>query len=181
MYDNCDRSTEGGPAGGGEDVDESRWVDRPGSNAFAVAGAKTASGKPILLGNPHLSWSSLYWEAHVRVPGKIDFYGSTLVGIPVLRAGFNDRLGFVTTNNAPDLDDIFALTVDSKNPDAVLFDGRSVPLVRRNATARVRNEDGSVVEESREYLDVAARSSRVSDPDPRFRREVDASRRLQLL
>ena len=142
---------EGGTAGSEADIEESPWVDRPGSNAFAVAGSRTASGKPILLGNPHLSWSSLYWEAHVRVPGKIDFYGSTLVGIPVLRAGFNDRLGFVTTNNAPDLDDIFALTVDPKNPDAVLFDGRSVPLVRRQATARVRNEDGSVAEESREY------------------------------
>mgnify|MGYP006185246679 CR=1 FL=1 len=45
------------------------------------------------------------------MPGRIDFYGSTLVGIPVLRAGFNDRLGFVTTNNAPDLDDVFTLRI----------------------------------------------------------------------
>jgi acyl-homoserine-lactone acylase len=85
--------------------DEPSWIDEaPGSNAFALSGSRTTTGKPILLGNPHLQWSSLYWEAHVRVPGTIDFYGSTLVGIPVLRAGFNDRLGFVTTNNAPDLD-----------------------------------------------------------------------------
>jgi acyl-homoserine-lactone acylase len=144
---------EGGTAGSGllGDNDENPWVDQPGSNAFALAGSRTASGKPILLGNPHLSWSSLYWEAHVRVPGKIDFYGSTLAGIPVLRAGFNDRLGFVTTNNAPDLDDVFALTIDPKNADAVLFDGRSIPLVRREAMARVRNEDGSMVDERREY------------------------------
>ena len=42
---------------------------RAGSNAFALAGSRTTTGKPILLGNPHLQWSSLYWEAHVRVPG----------------------------------------------------------------------------------------------------------------
>jgi len=65
--------------------------DEPGSKALALAGAKTTSGRPILLANPHLGWSSLYWDAHVTVPGRINFYGSTLVGIPVLRAGFNDR------------------------------------------------------------------------------------------
>ncbi|HJR59239.1 MAG TPA: penicillin acylase family protein [Vicinamibacterales bacterium] len=132
--------------------EEASWTDEaPGSNAFALAGSRTTTGKPILLGNPHLQWSSLYWEAHVRVPGKIDFYGSTLVGIPVLRAGFNDRLGFVTTNNAPDLDDVFALKLDPQRPDHYVFDGRSMPLERRDATVQVRSEDGSVRTEARTF------------------------------
>ena len=85
-------------------------LDEPdGSNAVALAGARTTSGRPILLGNPHLAWSSLYWEAHVTVPGRVNFFGSTLVGIPALRAGFNDRLGYVQTNNGPDLQDIYSL------------------------------------------------------------------------
>ena len=83
-----------------------------GSNAFALAGSKTTVGVPLLLGNPHLRWSELYWEAHVTVPGEIDFYGSTLVGIPVLRAGFNDRLAYVQTNNAPDQEDIHRFARD---------------------------------------------------------------------
>lgn len=135
--------------------EEDLWADQPGSNAFALGGSRTASGKPILLGNPHLSWSSLYWEAHVRVPGRIDFYGSTLVGIPVLRAGFNDRLGFVTTNNAPDLDDVFALQLDSSRPDHYLFDGRSRPLFKRDPTIQIRNDDGTVRSESRSFWTTA--------------------------
>ena len=132
--------------------EEPFWVDEAaGSNAFALAGSKTTTGKPILLGNPHLQWSSLYWEAHVRVPGKIDFYGSTLVGIPVLRAGFNDRLGFVTTNNAPDLDDVFALRLDPERPDHYLFDGESTPLERRDATIQVKADDGTMRAESRTF------------------------------
>jgi acyl-homoserine-lactone acylase len=128
------------------------WIDEgAGSNAFALAGSRTTTGQPILLGNPHLQWSSLYWEAHVRVPGKIDFYGSTLVGIPVLRAGFNDRLGFVTTNNAPDLDDVFALKVDPEHADHYLFDGRSMPLSRRDVTIQVRAPDGSMRAEPRTF------------------------------
>lgn len=125
--------------------------DSPGSNAFALGGTRTVSGKPILLGNPHLSWSSLYWEAHVRVPGRIDFYGSTLVGIPVLRAGFNERLAFVTTNNAPDLDDVYALSADTARADRYVLDGKSTPLMRRDVAIRVRNGDGSLREEHRTF------------------------------
>ena len=135
--------------------EDDSWTDRPGSNAFALGGSRTAPGKPILLGNPHLSWSALYWEAHVRVPGRIDFYGSTLVGIPVLRAGFNDRLGFVTTNNAPDLDDVFALQLDAARAGHYVFDGRSRPLDRREATIRIRNTDGTMREESRIFWGTA--------------------------
>ena len=115
--------------------------DGPGSNAFALAGSKTATGAPILLGNPHLSWSSRYWEAHVVVPGRINFYGSTLVGIPVLRAGFNDRLGFVQTNNAPDLDDVYALP--AADGDAYLFEGSRRPLTKVDVAIDVRNADGT--------------------------------------
>ena len=132
-------------------VSAGEWTDEPGSNAFALAGSRTTTGKPILLGNPHLSWSSLYWEAHVRVPGRIDFYGSTLAGIPVLRAGFNDRLGFVTTNNAPDLDDVFALEMDPSAENHYRFDGRSLPLSRRDAAIRVRGADGTLRTESRTF------------------------------
>lgn len=131
--------------------DESAWIEAPGSNALALGGSRTTTGTPILLGNPHLQWSSLYWEAHVRVPGTIDFYGSTLPGVPVLRAGFNDRLGFVTTNNAPDLDDVFALKMDPQKADHYLFDGESLPLQRRDGVIQVRNPDGSMRPESRTF------------------------------
>jgi acyl-homoserine-lactone acylase len=106
-------------------------LEADGSNAFALHGSRTISGSPILVGNPHLSWSSLYWEAHVQVPGKINFYGSTLPGIPVLRAGFNDRLGWVNTNNAPDLVDVFYLDEDPKQPAHYIYAGKSHELVQR--------------------------------------------------
>ena len=143
------------PGAAGGEADAAAWSDEaPGSNAFALAGSRTVSGKPILLGNPHLSWSSLYWEAHVRVPGTIDFYGSTLAGIPVLRAGFNDRLAFVTTNNAPDLDDVYALQLDpAGGADRYLFDGRSMPLTMREVAIDVRGADGGTRREIRRYSD----------------------------
>ena len=107
----------------------------------------------MLLGNPHLEWTALYWEAQVTVPGKIDFFGSTLIGYPVLRAGFNQRLGFVTTNNAPDLEDIFALTLDADRPDHYLFEGESRPLIKREVTVEVKAADGTLKTERRTYWD----------------------------
>ena len=126
-------------------------VDEAGSNAFALAGKKTTSGYPMLLGNPHLGWEALYWEAHVTVPGRINFYGSTLVGIPILRAGFNDRLGYVQTNNAPDLEDIYALPLSAGRPDTFVHGGRERPIERRVVSADVLWPDGNVVMQQREY------------------------------
>lgn len=135
----------------GQRVEASPISDEaPGSNAFALAGSKTVSGKPLLLGNPHLDWSSLYWEAHVTVPGRLNFYGSTLAGLPVLRAGFNDRLAFVQTNNAPDLEDIYRLPLDSSATDSYRFENRRYALTRRQVSIDVRSA-GDLQRQSRSY------------------------------
>ncbi|MDB4880516.1 MAG: hypothetical protein JWL60_1962, partial [Gemmatimonadetes bacterium] len=114
-----------------------------GSNAWALAPSRTRSGKAILLRNPHLAWSAGYYEAHVIVPGQLDFYGDFRIGGPFgVIGGFNRDLGWATTNNAPDLEEIYALDVDPARPDHYLFDGESLPLQRDLVTAEFRNGDG---------------------------------------
>ena len=105
----------------------------------------------MLLGNPHLRWQQLYWEAHVKVPGRLDFYGSTLVGYPWLRAGFNDRLGYVQTNNNSDNRDIFALPLDPSRPDHYLFEGKPRPLQRTDVAVEWKQENGTMTVERRTY------------------------------
>ena len=49
----------------------------------------------------------------MTVPGVVDFYGDFRIGGPFgVIGGFNKDLGWSTTNNAPDLDEIYALDVD---------------------------------------------------------------------
>lgn len=118
-----------------------------GSNAWAFAPSRTRSGRAILLRNPHLSWDAGYYEAHLTIPGTIDFYGDFRIGSPIgIIGGFNARLGWSTTNNAADLDEIYALDADPARTDHYLFDGASIPLRREELRAEVRNGEGLATE-----------------------------------
>ena len=136
---NNDPSSESDPDTTREGIDP---VEE-GSNAWAFAPSRTKSGRAILLRNPHLAWSAGYYEGHMTVPGVLDFYGDFRIGGPFgVVGGFNRDLGFATTNNAPDLDEIYALDVDSVRPDHYLFDGTSLPLERELVTVTYKNGDG---------------------------------------
>jgi len=111
-----------------------------GSNLWAFDGTRTKSGKAILLANPHQPWSpvSTYYEAHLTLPGKLNLYGSTFVGRPVLTTGFNDNLGWTHTVNYPDIEEIYALDKDPDRAGYYLFDNQSVPIETAEYTVLVR-------------------------------------------
>ena len=131
--------------------DDDQAVDNVGSNAWAFAPSRTRSGRAILLRNPHLAWNAGYYEAHLTVPGVVDFYGDFRIGGPFLViGGFNRHLGFATTNNAQDLDQLYVLDADPSQPAHYLFDGASVPLRRELATVTYR-DGATMATETREY------------------------------
>ncbi len=114
--------------------------DNVGSNAWAFAPSRTKSGRAILLRNPHLAWSAGYYEAHMTVPGVLDFYGDFRIGGPfAVVGGFNRNLGWSTTNNAQGLSEIYALEADPAMPDHYLLDGTSLPLTRELNTVVFRH------------------------------------------
>lgn len=122
-----------------------------GSNAWAFAPSRTTSGRAILMRNPHLNWQAGYYEAHITVPGVINFYGDFRIGYPLyFNGGFNENLGWATTNNYVDVEEIYALDVDPDGPDHYLFDGGSVPLERVDVTVAWKNGDG-LSTETREF------------------------------
>ena len=131
-----------------------------GSNAWAFHGSRTESGHTILLRNPHLSWGggdllartsgSTYYEAHVRVPGAIDFYGDFRIGTAFgIIGGFNPRLGWATTNNSPALSQVYRLRAHPELDDHALLDGQPLPLERRDATVDYLAETGDTATETR--------------------------------
>ncbi len=127
-------------------------LNEDGSNAWALAPQRTESGHAILVRNPHLSWSAGYYEAHLTVPGKLNFYGDFRIGgLFAIIGGFNDRLGWSTTNNYADRDEVYAFKADPNSPDHYLLDGISVPILKRDIEINFKNGE-AVALEKRTFL-----------------------------
>src|SRR5687767_3020489 len=96
------------------------------SNNWAVAPGRTAAGKALLAGDPHLDMSlpSLWYEVHLVVPGVLDVYGVTIPGAPAVVIGFTRNVAWSFTNTGADVLDLYAESVDNdSNPRRYLVDG----------------------------------------------------------
>lgn len=114
-----------------------RWhseSDRPGSNNWAVAPSRSASGNALLSGDPHLGLElpSIWYEAHLIVPGELDVYGVTIPSVPHVIIGFNRNVAWSFTNTAADVRDYYLEEVDDpERPTRYRLDGEWRPLTER--------------------------------------------------
>ena len=113
-----------GAASGPDDTDfELRLADLlpfsggGGSNAWAVAGWRTESGKPILASDPHLGpqMPALWYEVHLEAPG-LRVAGASLPGLPGVLIGHNDRIAWGITASFVDVQDLYAEQISSESP-----------------------------------------------------------------
>lgn len=95
-----------------------------GSNNWAVDSSKTASGNPILCGDPHLGLSlpSLWYQIHMHTP-DFQVSGASLPGSPAVIIGFNDSVAWSPTNSAADLVDWYKITFEDQKRDRYFFEG----------------------------------------------------------
>jgi acyl-homoserine-lactone acylase len=116
-----------------------------GSNGWAIAPARSASGNALLLANPHLPWSDLFlfYEAQITAPG-VNTYGATLVGFPVLVIAFNDHLGWTHTVNTFDGGDLYELTLAG---GGYRWDGQPRGFESREEIVKVKQPDGALKEQ----------------------------------
>ena len=113
-----------------------------GSNNWAVSPRRTAAGRALLSGDPHLQLTlpSIWYEVHLVVPGVIDTYGVTIPGGPIVPIGFNRSMAWTATNTGADVADYFEETVDdARRPTTYQLDGAWLPLMKRVEVVRGRN------------------------------------------
>ena len=115
---------------------------RNGSNNWAVGGAKTASGKPLLANDPHLGLQlpSLWIRMQLDAPGY-KAMGMTLPGAPGLIVGHNSVLAWGVTNADADVLDLFKVTTVDQGH--YLHGGKSVPF--RQIVESIQINNGTVV------------------------------------
>lgn len=100
-----------------------------GSNAWTVAGSRTATGRPILANDPHLAigGASPRHIAHLTAPG-LDVIGGGQPGLPGIMQGHTDRFAFGRTNFHIDQTDLFILETREGDPDHYRHKGEWKPF-----------------------------------------------------
>ena len=90
-----------------------------GSNAWAVGGARTADGAPIIAADPHrlLHFPGIYQQVHLVAPG-IDVVGLTIPGVPgVQHFGHTGSVAWAITNAMADTQDLVDVLLRDDTPD----------------------------------------------------------------
>ncbi len=96
-----------------------------GSNAIAVAPNRSADGATRLLVNSHQPFAGpvAWYEVRLKSDEGWDMAGGVFPGSPVIFHGHNQKLGWASTVNAPDLVDVYKLTLNPDNDKQYLLDG----------------------------------------------------------
>ncbi|HEV2011019.1 MAG TPA: penicillin acylase family protein [Candidatus Limnocylindria bacterium] len=95
-----------------------------GSNCIALAGSRTASGKPLLEGDPHLSVRnpSIWYEVGLH-GGGYDVAGFSIPGLPGIGIGHNARVAWTFTVAYTDVEDFFVEQPDPTDPRRFMYQG----------------------------------------------------------
>jgi penicillin amidase len=112
-----------------------------GSNCWALAGARTTTGKPVLAGDPHLAVRnpSIWYEIGLEGAGY-KLVGFSFAGIPGIVIGHNDRIAWSFTYAYTDTQDLFVERQDPTDPRRYEYKGsfESAAFVRETIMVKGR-------------------------------------------
>jgi len=113
-----------------------------GSNAWAISGSRTSSGKPLLAGDPHIGFAvpSVWYEAHLSYPG-FELYGHHQALNPVASLGHNLDFAWSITMFQNDDIDLIAEKLNPNNHNQVWYQGQWVELQSRSEQIDVKGAE----------------------------------------
>jgi penicillin amidase len=112
-----------------------------GSNAWAIAGAHTSSGAPLLANDPHLlaQQPAAWFEIHLSAPGY-RARGVAFPFAPGIAIGTTAHHAWGLTNVSGDVQDLYVERLDASGTSAE-FDGAWEPLRTHEETIGIRGGD----------------------------------------
>jgi len=116
------------------------WDWAAGSNNWALHGDRTATGLPLLAGDPHrpLEVPNVYYQNHVACP-EFDVIGYSFAGVPGFpHFGHNAEVAWCITHAGADYHDLFIERFAPGDPARYEFRGAWRAATRRRETIAVR-------------------------------------------
>ena len=114
------------------------------SNEWAVDGRHTATGAPLLAGDPHLAFGfpGIWYLARIETPDGV-LAGATAPGVPFLVLGHNGHIAWTFTTTGADVQDVFIETPAADN-EYQTPDGPR-PFTVREERIKVRGEPDQIL------------------------------------
>lgn len=114
------------------------------SNAWAIDGRHSASGRPMLAGDPHLAFGlpGIWYLARIETPDGV-LAGATAPGVPFLVLGHNGHIAWSFTTTGADTQDLFIET--PSGPDLYLTPDGPRKLTRREERIAVRGRPDEIL------------------------------------
>jgi len=127
----------------GEQAVDDRQV---GSNSWVLAGTRTYSQKPLLANDPHLPgvFPSYFYQLRARFRDHA-LCGNTLPGFPFIIIGRNQQLAWGFTNVGNDVIDYGILTVNPRDENQYLVDGRWVNFTYQTHRIAIKTKEPEMV------------------------------------
>lgn len=132
-----DSTDDGIPVNAGPKLEDDNGI---GSNNWAVSGAKSKTGYPMLANDPHLSLKlpSIFYIAELKAPG-FHTMGASLPGSPGIISGFNETFSWGVTNGYPDVTDWFKVTFKDNERKQYWYRGQWKYVRKKVETYKIRN------------------------------------------
>jgi penicillin amidase len=102
-------------------------TEASGSNNWAISGALSKTGSPLIAGDPHLppSMPGIWYQVGMERPDGRFVRGASLPGMPGVYMGQNNDVCWTFTNTMADIEDLFIERVEGEN---YLFEDQWHPL-----------------------------------------------------
>ena len=124
-----------------------------GSNAISVGSSLTASGRGLLLGNPHYPWHgpSRFHMIHATIPGEVDIMGARLIAGNFVGIGFNRDVAWSHTVSTAMRFTLYELELNPDNPMQYRY-GDEFRDIERITVQIPKDADGSTTQEQSMFL-----------------------------
>lgn len=139
----ADESTLVAASGGFERMSGTDTAAPLASNAWAIGPDRTLDGTTMLMGNPHFPWQGAlrFYEVQLTVPGKINVYGASLLGVPGVNIGFNDSVAWSHTVSAGNRFTAYTLDLVPGDPTSYVYGDETRKMTSKTVDIEVLDPD----------------------------------------